>query len=299
MDAVETAAPPNGPPARWRGWVWRVVRVILLVYLGVCLVFSMLQTSLIFPGAASQGRPDAVVRSGKGRELLELKTPGGERVAAVFGAALTERAQPHPDARSRPTLLFFYGNGMCMAGAMPLFDDLRRLGFNVIVSDYLGYGMSGGQPGEAGVYATAEAVWEHAVARPDIDKAKIVPVGWSLGAAASIELASKKPAAGLVILSPFTSMADMARAVLPLFPSSMLLRHHFENERKLADVKVPILVIHGRRDSIIPFSMGQRLATLAGDRATFHPIDDADHNDLFDVGGAEMYETIRRFLDAL
>ena len=260
----------------------------------------MLQTQLIFPGSAMQGKPESVVRPARGRELLELKIPDGERVVALFGAALSPDGAPLPDAATRHTLLFFYGNGMCMAFAVPEFEAFRRLGFNVIVADYVGYGMSSGSPSEGGVYATANAVWDHAVARPDVDKAKIVPVGWSLGAGAAIELAATKPVAGLVTLSAFTNIADMARELLPFFPASMLVRHRFENERKLAEsVRCPVLLIHGTDDSIIPFRMSERLSAAAGGRATYLPIDGADHNDLFEVGGEQMYDAIRRFVDSL
>ncbi|HEV2295967.1 MAG TPA: alpha/beta hydrolase [Tepidisphaeraceae bacterium] len=296
---VESTARPNARPARWRGIGWRVVRSALLIYLGVSLVLSMMQTMMIFPGTMSQGTPASIVRPDPSRELLELKTPDGQRVAACFGQALTIDGTPHPHARTKPTILYFYGNGMCMADAIGEFTKLRRLGNNVIVCDYLGYGMSSGKPSETGCYAAAEAVWEHAINRPDIDKAKIVPMGWSLGAGAAIELASTKPVAALGIFSPFTSVADMARRVMPFFPTSLLLRHRFDNETKLAKVTCPILIMHGTRDAIIPFEMSQRLARIAGHRATFEPVAGADHNDLFDVGGEEMFQTIGRFLESL
>jgi len=303
MDAAAATlpAPANAPPARRRGsdLAWRALRIALLVYLGVSLVISMLQTSMIFPGAASQGRLESVVRADPSRELLELKTPGGERVAACFGWALTLDGTRHPDAPSKPTILYFYGNGMCMSDAIGEFNKLRRLGNNVIISDYLGYGMSSGQPSEAGCYATAEAVWDHVINRPDVDKAKLIPMGWSLGAGSAIELASKKSVAGLAIFSPFTSVADMARRVMPIFPTSLLLRHRFDNESKLPNVKCPILIMHGTRDGIIPFDMSKRLAKAAGDRATFVPVEGADHNDLFDVGGPEMLQTINAFVERL
>ncbi len=299
MEAVaESINPSKAQPASRLGLrrAWRVVRSLLLIYLGVCLVLSMMQTMMIFPGAASQGLLESVVRPAPGRELLELTTPDGERVAALFGVALTTNGTPHPDAAAEPTILYFYGNGMCMADSIGEFNKLRRLGNNVIVCDYLGYGMSSGKPSEAGCYAAAEAVWNHVVARPDVDKTRIVPMGWSLGAGSAIELASKKSVAGLAIFSPFTSVADMATRVMSLFPTSLLLRHRFDNEAKLPNVKCPILIMHGTRDAIIPIDMSRRLAEVAGDRATFEPVEGADHNDLFDVGGPEMFETIGRFL---
>ncbi len=300
--AVETTiAPPNAQPASRLGLrrVWRVARSILLIYLGVCLVLSMMQTMMIFPGAAWQGTPEAVVRPDPSRELLELQTPDGERVAAMFGQALALDGTPHPDATTKPTILYFYGNGMCMADSVGEFNKLRRLGNNVIVCDYLGYGMSGGKPSEAGCYAAAEAVWNHAVARADVDATRIVPMGWSLGAGCAIELASKKTVAGIALFSPFTSIAEMAKRVMPLFPTSLLLRHRFDNLAKLPKVTCPMVIMHGTQDAIIPFEMSQRLAQIAGQRATFEPIEGADHNDLFDVGGPEMFDRIGWFLNSL
>ena len=261
-------------------------------------MLSLLQTSLIFPGAATQGQKHAVVRPMPGTELLSLKTKGGETVAALFGPALTPEGRPHPEARSRPTVLFFYGNGMCMADAIGIFLELRRQGANVIVCDFVGFGMSSGKPSEQGCYDTADAVYAHAVNRSDIDPKKIVPMGWSLGAATAIDLASRHPVAGLATFSAFTSMSDMARRVLPIFPSSLLLKHRFENEPKLANLACPMFIAHGVRDSIIPSSMSQRLVRIAGDKCVDQMfIDEADHNDFFEVGGPELSARIKAFLE--
>jgi hypothetical protein len=255
---------------------------------------------MIFPGAATQGQRHAVVRPPPGTELLSVKTKHDQTVAALFGPALTTDSRPHPDAANRPAVLFFYGNGMCMADAMGIFFALRRQGANVVVCDYVGFGMSSGKPSEQGCYDTADAVYAHVTARSDVDKSLIVAMGWSLGAATAIDLASREPVAGVASFSAFTCVADVARRLLPIFPSSLLLKHRFENERKVATLDCPIFIAHGRRDSIIPWSMSERLAVAAGlqvvDRVS---IDDADHNDFFEVGGDELFERIGRFLDRL
>src|SRR6185503_8795814 len=113
---------------------------------------------------------------------------------------------------------------------------------------------------EKGVYATAEAAYAHLMSRDDVDKNKIIVGGWSLGAAAALELASKHRVAGVMTFSAFTSMGEMARRVMPILPTSLLLRHHFENEKKIRQLDLPMLIVHGRRDSIIPFDMSRRLA---------------------------------------
>jgi fermentation-respiration switch protein FrsA (DUF1100 family) len=271
----------------------------LLVYLGVCLVFSFMQESLIFPGAQSQGQKHAIVRPAPNEELLHFKTADGVPIVALFGGALSAEGQPLADASSRPTILFFYGNGMCLADCEGEFRKFRRLGMNVLIPEFVGYGMSGGEPSEHGVYATAESAYAYLLTRTDIDKTKIIPAGWSLGAAAAIEIAHNHPGRGLITMSAFTSMHDMARKILPFFPSGLMLKHHFPNEQKLRDITCPVLIIHGKRDSLIPFAMSKRLEEATSGHSKRIAVDFADHNDLFEVGGEEMFEQIGRFVDLL
>lgn len=278
------------------------LRVILIAYLGLCIVLAVFQTQMIFPGSASQGRKDSIVRPFAGAELVELKTKDGEKVAALFGGATTINNQPLSDAKSRPTLLYFYGNGMCMADCEGEFLHFRQRGFNVLIPDYLGYGMSSGKPSEQGVYATADAAYEHLAQRPDIDASKIIPFGWSLGGAAAIHIASsesfghKVPC--LVTVSAFTSMGDMAHHLFPYVPAKLFLKHHFENEQKLRTIHAPIFIAHGAQDDMIPFEMSNKLAAAAGGKVTKYDVNEGKHNDVFDVGGVEMLDAITAFVKA-
>jgi fermentation-respiration switch protein FrsA (DUF1100 family) len=185
---------------------------------------------------------------------------------------------------------------MCLADTVGEFAKFRRLGINVMIPEYVGYGMSGGRPSEAGVYATAETAFTYLQSRGDIDPARIIPAGWSLGSAAAIEIATKHSVPKLITLSAFTSMHDMARRVMPIFPTSILLEHHFRNEEKLRNIACPILIIHGRSDSIIPFAMSKKLEAAAKGPVKRIAIDEADHNDLFEIGGEEMFKAIGEFL---
>jgi pimeloyl-ACP methyl ester carboxylesterase len=269
----------------------RLLKGFVFCYLLICLVLSILQTKLIFPGAATQGQRASIHRPGANEELLELKTPEGERVVALFAAA------KHEDPKSQPTIIFFYGNGMCLADCIGAFRDFRERGFNIILPDYLGYGMSGGKPGEKGVYAAADACWEYLVQSGRVDAKKIVPVGWSLGGAAAIDLASRKPAAAVVTLSAFTSMHEMGRIVMPLLPTGLLLQHHFRNDEKIRQIHVPVMIIHGEVDSIIPPMMASKLEQFANPPVTRVVIPGANHNDLFEVGGDEIFDQIASFIN--
>ena len=154
---AQPVAAPVTSVVTWRRRAVRILRSLVLIYLGVLLVFAALQTWMIFPGAATQGQRHAVVRPMPGTELVELTASTGDNVFALFGPALRVDGSPHPDARRRPTVIYFYGNGMCLADSIGEFNQLRRLGANVLVAEFIGYGMSGGKPSETGCYATADA----------------------------------------------------------------------------------------------------------------------------------------------
>ena len=275
------------------------LRVPTMACIGVIAVLVTFQSRLIFPGQATQGQPEAEVEAGPDAELVKLETTGGDRVVALFGGALTAEGRPRRDAASRPTLLYFYGNGMYLKATTDQFEQFRRLGVNVMVPEYVGYGMSGGKASEAGCYATAEAALERLRARKDVDPKRIVAGGWSLGAAVAIHLGARKPVAGVVAFSGFTSMVDMAKRNYPFLPAKLLLRHRFPSLTNIERVTCPILIGHGREDRLIPFAMADRLAGAAGGPVTRLTVEGAGHNDFFAVGGRQILGALGQFLEGL
>src|SRR4051794_25611853 len=151
------------PPRRrsWRRRATRMLTILIVVYIlgGVGLYFG--QGFLMFPGAFIHNREQAIVPPGPDREIITLHDVGGHRVRAVFGAAEDTIGNELPDAKVRPTLLYLYGNGDCMATSMDLFGRFRRLGANVMIPEYLGYPMSSGRPGEKALNDTAEAAFSY------------------------------------------------------------------------------------------------------------------------------------------
>mgnify|MGYP001098921676 CR=1 FL=1 len=290
-DEAEVSDAPSIAPSRpWRA-ARRFVLIVGLVLVGFLGSLYAVQANVIFPGSSTQGRPEAVVRAGPGEELVKLPTPDGE-VVALFGPALSADGRPLPDAAKRPALVFFYGNAMCLAYSRPEFDRFRRLGLNVVIPDFLGYGMSGGEPSEIGCRQTAEAC--HAFLRSrGFPAGRILVGGWSLGGAVAIDLASRKEVAGLFALSTFTSMRDMARTVLPIAPPAFLFKHKFNSLDKIKSIRRPILLGHGRRDPIVPFAMLGRLAAACPRPPTIVVLDRAGHNDFLDQGGARLDRAIQ------
>src|SRR5207249_2394585 len=118
------------------------------------------------------------------------------------------------------------------------------------------------------------------------------------GAAPAIDLATRKPIVGLITFCAFTRMTDMGHELFPMFPTSLLLRHHFDNIDKIATIDHPILLCHGRRDTLVPFRMADALAQAAKGKVTRGTYDLADHNNIFDVGGDALWSQVKTFLDA-
>jgi fermentation-respiration switch protein FrsA (DUF1100 family) len=282
-----------------RPWWRRVIRALVIAYVTVCMVVFFLQNYLVFPGATTtHGQADTRIGPGKDYELLTLDTPDGNKIAAIFGTALDGSGRTRADAGTRPTIIYFYGNGACMAWSLDLFNEFRFRGFNIIIPEYEGYGMSEGKPSETGCYAAADAAYDYLLTRRDVRRDKIVLVGWSLGGAVAIDLANRKPVAGVATLSAFTNMKEMAHRVIPWLPSSLLVRYRFDNLAKISNLRCPLFIAHGTRDDIVPPYMADRLAAAAKAQVTQVRVEGASH-DIFEIDATRLLNQIQQFIDGL
>ena len=252
------------------------------------------QRAMIFPGAATRGTPEAQVTPPEEARLVALETVAGQSVTALLGEGTGDGDEP-------VTVLYFYGNGMCLNDSLLEFRDFRRMGARVLIPDYVGYGMSTGEPSERGCYETADACWEFLRTREGGRPGKLVLGGWSLGAAVALDLAARHPGevAGLMLFSAFTSLADVAQRIYPFLPVRLLLQYHFDNLAKIAAVTCPILIGHGELDSLNPPAMSDRLAMAAGGPVTRVVAEGAEHNEFFAAGGSDVRVGICTFLQKL
>jgi len=176
---------------------------------------------------------------------------------------------------------------------------LRSLGCRFFVFDYRGYGPNGGSPSEHGTYLDAEGALAYLHNRPDVDPARIVFYGFSLGSGVAVELALREPGAGLVLRAPFTSIRDLIvdrypplRRVLALTPWLPFTR--YGSAAKISRVPIPVLIMHGDADESVPQWMGRRLYELAPEPKRFVSFPGAGHQD-FPLG--LMVPAIRGFLE--
>lgn len=192
-----------------------------------------------------------------------------------------------------PVVILCHGNGGNISHRLQKAMMLRRAGASVVLFDYRGYGRSAGTPTEKGTYLDAQAVYDWTAKR--LPGAKIVLHGESLGCGPALETALRRPAAGLILDSGFTSTVEMGKLVLPWLPVSWMVSFKYDNLKKIPGVACPLLVMHSPQDDIIPFTMGVRLHDAARSPKTFFEMK-GDHNEGFLLTGKAYEEAVRRFL---
>lgn len=176
----------------------------------------------------------------------------------------------------------------------------QRLQTNVLLFDYRGYGRSTGSPDEEGTYRDARAAYGYLVEKKGIAPARLVLFGESLGAAIAVQLALEKPAAAIVLESAFASIPEMARAAYPFLPPvGPLIRTRYETIAKVPRLRIPLLVLHGARDTIVPLRQGQRVFDAAPGPKRFFAIPEAGHNDTYVASGEPYWKVWREFLGGL
>jgi alpha-beta hydrolase superfamily lysophospholipase len=187
-----------------------------------------------------------------------------------------------------PVVLYLHGARWNLTGSVTRIDRWKQLGFSVLAVDYRGFGKSSDvAPTEAFAYEDAEAAWDYLVHLAP-DRKRFI-VGHSLGGAIAAELAHRRPdASGVVLEATFTSVRDMiAQSPWGFLPVGLILTQEFDTLSKMAHLKMPVLIAHGTRDSIVPVEMGERLFEAATGPKRFIRVEGAGHHNLSGVAFSE------------
>ncbi len=201
-----------------------------------------------------------------------------------------------PAENARGTILHCHGNAGNIGDREWLAADLHRLGVNVFLFDYRGYGKSRGLPTEQGTYRDARAAYEVVRAKyEDADNPPVVLHGQSLGGAVAIQLALDKPVRGLVVESTFPSTVEMGRVLYPALPVNLLCRYHYDSLPKVEKLKIPKLFAHSRQDDMIPFALGRQLFERASEPKEFVELS-GGHNESGWNASPEYWTALGRFV---
>ena len=193
------------------------------------------------------------------------------------------------------TLLFFHGNAGSLENRIYKLNDLSKLNLNYLIVAYRGFSGNKGNPTEEGLYKDARAA-KYWLNLNNISDQDIIVYGESLGTAVAIDLAKDHKFAGVILESPFTSMIKLSGKYYPWAPTRLLLKDKYETDKKIKKVFSPLLVLHGRKDNIVPFEMGEQIFKLANNPKYNYFIDNDDHMMDFNE---ELINSIKSFILSL
>ena len=201
------------------------------------------------------------------------------------------------DNGSASIVLFTHGNRHNITRFKEHYHLFTSIGQSFFTFDYPGYGRSPGTPSEELTYASARAAYVYVNKSLGFQPEKIVSYGCSMGGAVAIELIQHAQVACLITESTFTNSWEMAKHLYPFFPVWPLLPKRFRNDEKVPRVKVPILIIHGEADPIVPARMATQLFNSATSQARIVIVPEANHIDSLARGGESLQLQIRQFIE--
>lgn len=251
-----------------------LVGVPLIAYLAVLGCLYVLQRQLLyFP---DRSRPQLGLLAGLGVREVELTTADG----------LSLRSWYLPVDDGRPVILYFHGNGGNIGHRAERLQRFAREGYGVLMPEYRGYGGNPGRPTEAGFYQDAQAA-SNFLERAGAGVRRLVVFGESLGTGVAVYLAATQQIGGLILESPFTSVAAVAQYHYPFVPAALLVWDRFDSLSRITQVKAPILVLRGGNDAVVPGRFSQALFDAAPEPKESWFAPDAGHEELAEFGALD------------
>jgi fermentation-respiration switch protein FrsA (DUF1100 family) len=228
--------------------------------------------------------PNPVIAGLPSMQVVSVTTEDGLTLSGWF--------QPPKD--NKPVVLMFHGNGgnQGIRGYKVL--PYTTSGYGFLFGTYRGYGGNPGKPSEQGLYKDARAWMKWLIDNKGYKQQDIIMHGESLGSGVSIHTALEYPDIRAMILeSPYTSFVDLGRKHYPFAPVNLLLKDRYESKNKIGKLNIPILIIHGKLDNVVPYSQGKELYGLANEPKEMVTLPIAGHNDLY------IFDTAQEILNYL
>ena len=243
----------------------------LIVYVLFLLVMFQMQRSMTyFPGKTHQRPVDIGAND---MEVISVQPAGMDSGIEGWYQA--------PADQTKPVIVYYHGNAMTVPGVYPRVEAFLKAGYGVLLAEYRGYNKNPGKPTEKGLYADADAYTKWLMTTSGIPENRIVFYGLSLGTGVAVNQVVKNPgAAGMILEAPFTSLVDVAQRHYFYLPVRLLMLDRYPSKKHIAAATVPLLVLHGERDAVVPVSQGKALYALAGPPKTLKLYPEGGHDDL-------------------
>jgi len=251
-------------------------------YLAALVGLATFQRDLEYKPTPAAATPAAAGLSNV--EDLRLATPDGETIVAWYA----------PPRTGRPLILYFHGNSGALGERAKRFGMLLDAGYGLLAPAWRGYSGSTGAPTQAGLMLDAETTWREALNR-GYSPENIVLIGESLGTGVAAAMAATHNAAALVLDSPFLSAVDVAERRYPFFPIRLVMQDPYRSDIAIRDVHMPLLILHGDEDPVIPQDSARALFSLANEPKSFI---DAPVKKHLVLALADIFPRVRAFIDA-
>ena len=249
-----------------------------IAYLAIIALVYTQQRRLLFP--ASPVRISAAQAGLDGVQDVVIATSDGEQLVAWW----------KPPEPGRALLLYFHGNGGSLLNRRDRVRMLTQDGRGILIVSYRGYSGSTGTPSESGLREDARAARDWL---STYEPGRIVLYGESLGTGVAVRLATERQVGGVILDAPYTSTADIAKGLFWYLPVALLMRDQFRSIDRIGDIKVPLLVMHGEEDSVIPIALSELLFKAANEPKRYLRLPGTDHVSVLESGGIDA---VRRFL---
>ena len=256
---------------------------LILIYSTLLVVIFLAQRKLLYHPTENSTLEENLLS----HKVEKIKIPSSDNINLISWYFLKNK--------SFKTLVFFHGNAGRLENRIYKLNHLSDLNLNYLIFAYRGFNGNNGKPTEEGIYKDSKAVinWLNS---KGIKKKDIILYGEALGGAVAIEIAQKESFAGIILESTFTSMIDMGQKYYPIFPVSFLLKDKYETKNKIKNLNSPTLVMHGKKDKVVPFYMGEKIYDLLNTPKYKYFTNNDDHMMEFND---QLVINIKKFIETL
>lgn len=244
----------------------------IIAYLALILFAYFFSNVLMFPAPYTHYQDTS--------QIIKLKTRDNTLISAIY----------LPQKNAKYTILFSHGNAEDLGTKINFLKDLQTHGFAVFAYDYHGYGTSKGRPSEQNTYNDIDAAYDYLITTLKLPPQQIIAYGYSIGSGPTVDLATRKPIAGVILEAPFTS------AFRVMTHYKILFFDKFDNLKKITQLKIPLLIMHGTKDRTVPFWHGIALYHTATCPKQQLWVKNAGHTNILEAAGEIYWQTINNFV---
>ena len=263
-------------------YILSILGLVVLIYLTITFILYYSQRSLLYHPSENNYSGDKLIVP-----IDKVKILTDDNIELI--------AWHHKKKGNYKTILFLHGNAGSLENRIHKINHFNYMDVNFLIVAWRGFSGNKGKPTENGLYIDAKSAVKW-LKNKGVNEEDIIIYGESLGTGVGTEIAQNKNFAGIILESPFTSMVDAGADKYPIFPIRFLLKDKYESDKKIKNIKSPILIMHGEVDKIVPFWMGKKMYDLAEEPKYYYFSKYDDHMMEYND---ELLSELKKFINSL